>query len=129
MKSVDEKISKVFGLEPMNEDSVPMKVSVKSHPEEKQKDMDEDYRLVRENLHNLLIKSNHALDNLMQLGEEQPNARVYEVTAGMIKTIGETSQGLLDINKDTQVPQSQTVNNTLNITSAEMLKLLKEKNE
>jgi hypothetical protein len=129
MKTSDEKIAEAFGLNPVFSMEVPENVEVKSHPENKQQDMDEDYALVRENLHNLLIKSNHALTNLMQLAEEQPNARVHEVTAGMIKTIADTSHSLLDINKNTQAPQTQTVNNTLNITSAEMLKLLKDSNE
>jgi len=129
MKTPDEKIAEAFGLHPTYDTVLPSHVNVESHPEDKQKDMDDDYTLVRENLHNLLIKSNHALDNLMELAEEQPNARIYEVTSGMIKTISEASHSLLDVNKDTQPPQNQTVNNTLNITSAELLKLLKDKDE
>jgi hypothetical protein len=130
MKTPDEKIAASFGLEPNYENNIPPHITIESHPEDKQQDKDHDYGLARENIHNLLVKSNHALDNLLQLAEESPNARVYEVTAGMIKTISDTTKDLFEVHKSNTIPDqpyTQINNNTLNVTSAELLKMLKAK--
>jgi hypothetical protein len=126
MKSLDEKMAIEFGISEIGETNIPAKVDIESHPENKSIDKNIDYALARENIHNLLIKSNHALDNLMELAEDQPNPRVFEVTGNLIKTISDTTKDLFEIHKNNEEIGSQTINNNLNITSAELLKMIKD---
>lgn len=62
-------------------------------------DEDEDYRLVRHTLRNLIEKGNDALDEIVTIAKQNESARGFEVVSTLIKTIGETSKDLYTLQK------------------------------
>ena len=62
-------------------------------------DQDEDYTLVRNTLRNLIEKGNDALDEISTIAKQNESARGFEVVANLIKTVGETSKDLYNLQK------------------------------
>jgi len=62
-------------------------------------DAEEDYNIARENLKNLLNKSDEALDHMMQVAAESEHPRSFEVLAGMLKTSADMTTQLIDLQK------------------------------
>ena len=62
-------------------------------------DQDADYKLVRNTLRNLVEKGNDALDDISTIARQNESARGFEVVANLIKTIGETSKDLYNLQK------------------------------
>ena len=62
-------------------------------------DQDEDYRLVRDTFRNLIHKGNDALEDITHIARQNESARGFEVVANLIKTIGETSKDLYNLQK------------------------------
>ena len=136
MKKLDE----VFGIEPdhdlvsssRKERGVPAPVDVTSNPNEREQDIDSDYECAREQLHNLVIRGNDALEGILELSKEQASARSYEVAATLIKTIGDTTKDLIklqdDMNKVKKEDTPSTVNNTMNVslTTHELQQMLSD---
>ena len=71
---------------------------VESVPAENE-DGDEDYRLVRNTLRNLIEKGNDALEDISTIARQNESARGFEVVANLIKTVGETSKDLYNLQK------------------------------
>ena len=63
------------------------------------KHAEEDYNLARDNLKNLLNKSDEALDHMMQVAAEAEHPRAFEVLAGMFKTSADMTTQLIDLQK------------------------------
>ena len=72
----------------------PQQQQVKDNPDQKA-----DYDLARKTFRDLIEKGNSAIDNIADLARESESPRAYEVFATMIKTLGEMSTNLLDIQK------------------------------
>lgn len=62
-------------------------------------DQDEDYHLVRNTLRNLINKGSDALEDITDIAKQNESARGFEVVANLIKTIGETSKDLYNLQK------------------------------
>ena len=62
-------------------------------------DQDEDYALVRSTLRNLITKGNDALEDISTIARQNESARGFEVVANLIKTVGETSKDLYNLQK------------------------------
>lgn len=62
-------------------------------------DKDADYSLVRETLRNLITKGNDAIDEISEIARQNESSRGYEVMANLIKTVGETSKDLYNLQK------------------------------
>ena len=62
-------------------------------------DQDEDYALVRSTLRNLIEKGNDALEDISTIARQNESARGFEVVANLIKTVGETSKDLYNLQK------------------------------
>ena len=109
MKS-DMKISNALGIthEEEKKEVIPFNVKstevsektadvVTKNVEQKVFDEQEDYKLARNNLHNLINVGNKAISDLAEVcrGTEQP--RAFEVLSHMMKTIAETNKDLYEI--------------------------------
>jgi Terminase DNA packaging enzyme len=62
-------------------------------------DEDQDYLLVRNTLRNLIEKGNDALEDISTIARQNESARGFEVVANLIKTVGETSKDLYNLQK------------------------------
>lgn len=70
-------------------------------------DQDEDYRLARKVLRNLIEKGNAAIDDINEIARQNESARGFEVMSTLIKTVTDTTKelyGLQKITKDLKGP-------------------------
>ena len=58
-----------------------------------------DYKYARDNLYNLVERGQDAIDGILELSKETEHPRAYEVAGQLIKTVGDTAEKLLDIQK------------------------------
>lgn len=58
-----------------------------------------DYKYARENLYNLVERGQDAIDGILELSKETEHPRAYEVAGQLIKTVSETAEKLIDIQK------------------------------
>ena len=97
-------------------------------------DLFDDYAFARDNLYNLVERGNDALEGIIELAKEMEHPRAYEVAAGLIKTVTESTMELMKIQKELQNMKgekpkgSTTTNNNLYVGStAELQSFLKDR--
>jgi predicted house-cleaning noncanonical NTP pyrophosphatase (MazG superfamily) len=95
---VEKNLSDALGI-PHEPVEVKQEVVEYLHPDNNLPDEDEDYRLVRHTLRNLINKGNDALDEIVTIAKQNESARGFEVVSTLIKTIGETSKDLYTLQK------------------------------
>jgi hypothetical protein len=96
-------------------------------------DVQKDYEYTRGNLYSLIEKGQEVLNGIMEVAEESASPRAYEVAGQLIKSVADTTDKLLDlqkklkdVNENVEVKGPTTVNNALFVGStAELSKLLK----
>ena len=101
---VDKNLSDALGIEhnPVSKEIIPTvsgEIVTYDEPIIEQEDQDEDYKLVRNTLRNLIEKGNDALEDISTIARQNESARGFEVVANLIKTVGETSKDLYNLQK------------------------------
>ena len=71
-------------------------------PPPERSDAEEDYRLARKVLRNLIEKGNDAIEEISQIARQQESARGFEVVSTLIKTVGDTTKDLYQLQKMTK---------------------------
>jgi hypothetical protein len=113
-------------------DSNPPSEIVKNQDSE---DIKKDYQYTRANLYSLIEKGQEALNGIMELASESDSPRAYEVAGQIIKSVGDTTDKLLDLQKKLKDMEEdnmkQTTNNVTNNalfvgSTSELSKLLKQ---
>ena len=95
------------------------------------KDKGNDYKYSREIFYGLVERGQDAIDGILDIAKESEHPRVYEVAGQLIKTVGETTEKLIDLQHkmnllDKDHNQPDKVQNNLFVgSSAELQKLLK----
>jgi len=136
MKKMNEKLSEIFDVEPINlEESKPSKNDVVVS-QENCSVVQSDTEFARGNIKNLIEKGNAAIDDLLQVAKHSEHPRAYEVAAGLIKNLSDLNKDLLEIQKKKQELEGTKgqSNKDVNIDKAvfigsttELMKLLKNK--
>ena len=92
-----------------------------------------DYEYTRANLYNLIERGQEAINGILEVAQSSDHPRAYEVAGQLIKSVGDVSDKLLDLQKkmkDLDAPTKggpTTVNNALFVGStAELSKLIKQ---
>jgi hypothetical protein len=132
MSKIDDKLSEILNIEPVNkQEMVPVEV-------EPQNDTQTDYDLSRQTIRNLVRKGEEALDELLFVAKQSESPRAYEVVAGMIKNISEVTKELIDLQKKMKELTEDTSksSNGVNVqnavfvgSTAELQKLLRQNKE
>jgi len=99
---------------------------------EKKEDSTLDYEYSRGNLYSLIEKGQEALNGILEVAQGSDHPRAYEVAGQLIKSVGDTTDKLIDLqskmkelNKE-EKNSPKTVNNALFVGStSELSKLLK----
>jgi predicted DNA binding CopG/RHH family protein len=147
---VEENLSDALGIEhtPVKQEVMKGEVVnevVPYEPPPGPDDQDEDYRLVRNTLRNLIEKGNDALEDISTIARQNESARGFEVVANLIKTVGETSKDLYNLQKmkrdlkdpdPESDPRKKTADGHINVeqavfvgSTAELLSAIKQKQE
>ena len=127
-----ESIDKALNTESIVEiEAKPSKVElVKSTSDDVQKD----YEYSRAQLYSLIEKGQETLNGIMELAAESDSPRAYEVAGQILKSVGDTADKLIDLQKKMRAIEDDTVKTTNNVTNnavfvgstSELQKLLKQ---
>ena len=96
-----------------------------------------DYEYTRGNLYSLIEKGQESLNGIMDLAQESDSPRAYEVAGQIIKSVADTTDKLIDLQKkmkelnkeEDSGPKSITNNSLFVGSTAELAKFLKNQNE
>jgi hypothetical protein len=97
-------------------------------------DIKKDYEYTRANLYSLIEKGQEAIDGIMELAAESDQPRAYEVAGQLIKSVGDVTDKLIDLQKKLKDMEEETIKTTNNVTNnavfvgstSELSKLLKQ---
>jgi hypothetical protein len=100
----------------------------------KSDDIQKDYEYTRANLYSLIEKGQEAINGIMELAGEGGSPRAYEVAGQLIKSVGDVTDKLIDLQKklkDVEEESTKTTNNVTNNavfvgSTSELSKLLKQ---
>ena len=103
-------------------------------PKQETDDVTKDYEYTRGNLYSLIEKGQEALNGIMELAAESDSPRAYEVAGQILKSVGDNTDKLLDLQKklkeleeETGKPIGNVTNNAVFVGSTtELQKLLKK---
>ena len=102
---VKDNLSNVLDVDHTSKEEVKNEVVPYSLPEEPidtNKDQEDDYRLARSVLRNLIKKGNDAIDEVAEIARQNESARGYEVVSTLIKTVADTTKDLYNVQKMTK---------------------------
>ena len=80
-------------------------------------DVTKDYDYTRANLYSLIEKGQETLNGIMELAGESASPRAYEVAGQLIKSVADTTDKLLDLQKKVKEVDEEVVKNTTNVTN------------
>ena len=100
----------------------------------KKNDVERDYKYTRGQLYSLIEKGQEAINGIMEVAGESANPRAYEVAGQLIKSVADSTDKLMDLQKkmkdideDSTKTQNNVTNNALFVGStSELSKLLKQ---
>ena len=100
----------------------------------KNNDVKKDYEYTRANLYSLIEKGQEAIDGIMELAREGGSPRAYEVAGQLIKSVGDVTDKLIDLQKKLKDVEDDTIKTTNNVTNnavfvgstSELSKILKQ---
>jgi hypothetical protein len=97
-------------------------------------DIKKDYEYTRANLYSLIEKGQEALNGILELAGEGGSPRAYEVAGQIMKSVADTTDKLMDLQKKLKDVEEEMSKTTTNVTNnslfvgstAELSKLLKQ---
>jgi len=100
----------------------------------KDDDIEKDYTYSRANLYSLIEKGQEAINGIMEVAGEGGSPRAYEVAGQLIKSVADTTDKLIDLQKklkDVEDEAKKTTNNVTNNavfvgSTSELQKMLKQ---
>ena len=130
--TIDRKLNNTFEIENVPTAEVQ---TVEAELVEREKDLQSDYEASRKNFYELVARGKEAIDGIMIVAQETDQPRAYEVAGQLIKTVTETNQQFMDLQKKVEEIKNMdkklgntNIENALFVGStAELQKLLKDK--
>ena len=124
-----EEIDEFLDIEPID---VPKKNQIKKV--ERKDDPTLDYEYSRGNLYSLIEKGQEAINGILELAQDGQQPRAYEVAGQLIKSVADTTDKLMDLQKkvkevdeDVNKTTNNVTNNALFVGStSELSKILKK---
>ena len=127
-----ESIDKALNIS--DSDIVPTKKeTLRKEDTPKKNEVEKDYEYSRANLYSIIEKGQEAINGIMEVAGESASPRAYEVAGQLIKSVADTTDKLMDLQKkikdvNEDVPKANNVtNNALFVGStSELSKMLKK---
>lgn len=102
MNKTNESLSQALGIEAIENKVEILPPVVVEEKSTDLPDQAEDYRLARKTFRSLIDKGNSAIEDLTDLARQSESPRAYEVLATLMKTVGDTTKDLYDLQKKTK---------------------------
>ena len=127
-----ESIDKALNIS--DTDIIPAKKETPRRDAPKKNEVEKDYEYTRANLYSIIEKGQEAINGIMEVAGESASPRAYEVAGQLIKSVADSTDKLMDLQKkmkdideEKQKTQSNVTNNALFVGStSELSKLLKQ---
>ena len=130
--AIDESLNTTYEITKSEEK--PSEVEVVKN--DKPTDIKKDYEYTRANLYSLIEKGQEAINGIMELAGEGGSPRAYEVAGQLIKSVADTTDKLIDLQKklkdveedvgNNKGPNTVTNNAVFVGSTSELQKLLKQ---
>ena len=112
---IDEALNVKSEIIPTPEDVVSKKKNQIKKTEEQ--DVGKDYDYTRGNLYSLIEKCQEAINGIMEVAGETASPRAYEVAGQLIKSVADTTDKLMDLQKKVKEVEEDTNKTTNNVTN------------
>jgi len=127
--SIDEALNTESNIVDVSETASKIEVEKK-----KDNDIKKDYEYTRANLYSLIEKGQEAINGIMEVAGEGASPRAYEVAGQLIKSVADTTDKLIDLQKKLKDVEEDTKKTTNNVTNnavfvgstSELQKMLKQ---
>ena len=134
MKNSYDKLDKALNLDSQIIESDSKECEIEIIKPQEKIDIKKDYEYTRANLYSLIEKGQEAINGIMELAGEGGSPRAYEVAGQLIKSVADTTDKLIDLQKklkDVQEDNTKISNNVTNNavfvgSTSELSKLLKQ---
>ena len=132
--SINKALNTSFELEVDDEVKSTDIIQTTSEVNKQKSDITRDYEYTRSNLYSLIEKGQEAINGIMEVADEGGNPRAYEVAGQLIKSVGDVTDKLIDLQKklkDVEDPNKKTAHNVTNNavfvgSTTELSKFLKQ---
>ena len=126
-----DSLDEAFNTESSIVETTPKEIEVSKS---KGNDIEKDYEYTRANLYSLIEKGQEAINGIMELAGEGASPRAYEVAGQLIKSVADTTDKLIDLQKKVKEVEEDTIKTTNNVTNnavfvgstSELQKMLKQ---
>ena len=81
------------------------------------KEVQQDYDYTRSNLYSLIEKGQESLNGIMELAGESASPRAYEVAGQIIKSVADTTDKLMELQKKVKEVDEEKTKTTNNVTN------------
>ena len=127
--SIDEALNTESNIVDVSETTSKMEMEKK-----KDNEIRKDYEYTRANLYSLIEKGQEAINGIMEVAGEGASPRAYEVAGQLIKSVADTTDKLIDLQKKLKDVEEDTKKTTNNVTNnavfvgstSELQKMLKQ---
>ena len=134
MKDSHDSLNDTFNTDSVEVNAITKKDKEKSNIQKLTDDVSKDYDYTRGNLYSLIEKGQEAINGIMEVAGETASPRAYEVAGQLIKSVADSTDKLMDLQKkvkeideDSPKTQNNVTNNALFVGStSELSKMLKD---
>ena len=127
-----ESIDKALNIS--DTDIIPAKKETPRRDAPKKNEVEKAYEYTRANLYSIIEKGQEAINGIMEVAGESASPRAYEVAGQLIKSVADTTDKLMDlqkkvkdVNEDNPSKTNNVTNNALFVGStSELSKMLKK---
>ena len=134
MKDSQDSLNDTFNTDSVEVNAITKKDKEKSNIQKLTDDVSKDYDYTRGNLYSLIEKGQEAINGIMEVAGETASPRAYEVAGQLIKSVADSTDKLMDLQKkvkeideDNPKTQNTVTNNALFVGStSELSKMLKD---
>ena len=134
MKNSYDSLNDTFNTDPVDETAIVKEEKRKNQIQKLTDDVSKDYDYTRGNLYSLIEKGQEAINGIMEVAGESASPRAYEVAGQLIKSVADSTDKLMDLQKkvkeideDNPKTQNTVTNNALFVGStSELSKMLKD---
>ena len=134
MKNSYDSLNDTFNTDPVDDTAIVKEEKRKNQIQKLTDDVSKDYDYTRGNLYSLIEKGQEAINGIMEVAGETASPRAYEVAGQLIKSVADSTDKLMDLQKkvkeideDNPKTQNTVTNNALFVGStSELSKMLKD---
>ena len=134
MKNSYDSLNDAFNTDPVESTEIVKEQKRKKQIQKLTDDVSKDYDYTRGNLYSLIEKGQEAINGIMEVAGETASPRAYEVAGQLIKSVADSTDKLMDLQKkvkeieeDNPKKQNTVTNNALFVGStSELSKMLKD---